>query len=1026
MASGIGGVCDSNIFVRSPEVHPDVVATNKKHYSQPSAAGLLLSTQTDDAVPDTDPEGAQARTDETSHQVNPNQTHIPNPSIHVELVDNVSPDLWSAAYREAVESLGKDIDIAILKGRNVAELFRQLGEINDEATQESAFLKGVRFLESIQVPLGKFKMALDLATPLTSLDPAVSTVFGMVRSVTAVAITLSTADEDFAKQIAAMLEQIAYIDDCDTLGQKVDKKDIHKALVLVYKKLLEFYSAAYEILSRRGANVIVRLILENGHLPEIVQDFLRQADTLRKLVQKATLEIVEDIKAMLYDQEIGRWLGSSAMRQQSQYHAYLQDLRAAEACEFLVRYRNFINWYSASNSQHLALLGEMGSGKTVAMGFLVDELRRRSENQIPQNKVCFYYCQNGGPDQAVQILSCLILSLLEQLPGLKKRFYGWYKQAQASGNFEPATDTKKLREFLQRLLEAIDRQVFFVIDGLDECDRTSRGVILKCLGTLSQKISRLKVLLSFRPHDEILGQAEGMPQLQLGCAFSRDSVIVRKAVETHLSCLPKDVEALVIEKVSQLAKGNAIWTKMVIELIQTRGIMAIGPMRLFLDEVPVPTQLSALYTMLLSRCTSNEPENEHLARKALAILAVARRPLSILELAWAVAMGTAQPEVTTVAALSDWVDHQRLINLIHPFIARLNFGDLKKRQVRLIHQSVRAFVVEQWTDHLQTGTTSASTDRATLHRRTESLEGLLLEICINYLQLEEIGTTAIFPEEQVAMEALPRDVDLFNDDDLQPNDALSCSWEDLEHGMARYDPADRGFGEFFVYASCHWMHHFGAVTNSSLPSLASIESLCQAGSTRLDNWVQQNCRPDCAIQPRFEFDSSLYDPLSITSLYGSEAMLRGMLEKSDFGEDKFLPNPLIGAATQILQWGDFPRLKILLESKHGHQLQNLDFFRLIIKRWSAFATQFKDWDQVFDHVDYVLDISVREQWAGKLLSLAAGARCMPIVRRLVTRAQQNAALKEELMRGLSCEEPQRNVLRAAVQCGDLDLISFGK
>jgi hypothetical protein len=117
-----------------------------------------------------------------------------------------------------------------------------------------------------------------------------------------------------------MLEQISYIDDCDTLGQKADKKDIHKvtsrftlnsanfsnilqALVSVYKKLLEFYKAAFEILSRKGAKLVVGLILENGRLPSIVQDFLRQADTLRKLVQKATLEIVEDIKAMLYDQE---------------------------------------------------------------------------------------------------------------------------------------------------------------------------------------------------------------------------------------------------------------------------------------------------------------------------------------------------------------------------------------------------------------------------------------------------------------------------------------------------------------------------------------------------------------------------------------------------------------------------------------------------------------------------------------------------------------------------------------------------
>lgn len=47
----------------------------------------------------------------------------------------------------------------------------------------------------------------------------------------------------------------------------------------------------------------MRVVLQDGGLPEIVQDFLRHADLLRKLVQKATWEIVEDIKAMLYDRE---------------------------------------------------------------------------------------------------------------------------------------------------------------------------------------------------------------------------------------------------------------------------------------------------------------------------------------------------------------------------------------------------------------------------------------------------------------------------------------------------------------------------------------------------------------------------------------------------------------------------------------------------------------------------------------------------------------------------------------------------
>ncbi len=117
------------------------------------------------------------------------QNPFSNCSILPVDIDDVviaSSDIWSTAYREAVDSLGKYIDIAILKSENVAQLFRQLEEIDKDVTQESAFLRGVRYLHSLQVPLERFKLALDLASLLTDIEPTAATVFGVVRSVTAV------------------------------------------------------------------------------------------------------------------------------------------------------------------------------------------------------------------------------------------------------------------------------------------------------------------------------------------------------------------------------------------------------------------------------------------------------------------------------------------------------------------------------------------------------------------------------------------------------------------------------------------------------------------------------------------------------------------------------------------------------------------------------------------------------------------------------------------------------------------------
>ena len=699
---------------------------------------------------------------------------------------------------------------------------------------------------------------------------------------------------------------------------------------------------------------------------------------------------------------VSRWLGSGKMTRQSQHHAYLQDLRADQACEFLLADAEFVKWYDASDSRQLVILGDMGHGKTVSMAFLVDELCRRNEHQVPQPKICYHYCQDNETGHALYIYSCLILSLLEQLSGLKKTFFDWYKRAVAAGNFEPATNVKKLEEFLGMIFETLDRPLYILIDGLDECDRASRNTLIKSLRSWSQKSPRLKTILSSRPQEEILDQLSEIPKIDIAANVDRDRIIAEKTVETRLSHLSKDVKAVVVETLSRSAQGSAIWTKMIVELIEVRGIRGLNPMRHFLQDMPQPDQLSELYNNLLSRRVSNDTENQKLATIALQILAIARRPLSIAEFSWAAALGAGMQEITSVAALEMAVDHQRVLSLVQPFIAGVIFRDLKKRQVRLTHQSVKEFIVRELAGTLDQGA-SPATGQADSDRSVQKLEAVMLDTCINYLLLEEFNHIELFSQTQQAIDELPQEVDLFEDDERPNNFTILCSWEVWEENMIRYDPTDRGFGEFFVYASAYWLEHFGAVVAEPLPDLQKVELLCQARSLRMDNWTKQNVRPDCVLKARFAFESTLYDPLSITSLYGSQGMLQDMLDSSGFGKDIYLPETGMAAADRLLQSGDVSRLSILFSSsKIGYQLRNPDFFKLVIKRWFHFRQVgdiHQDWDIVFDLINEVPDVLVQEHWGNELLCIAAGKGCMPIVKRLMEMTRQNPELQTELLRG---------------------------
>lgn len=96
-----------------------------------------------------------------------------------------SSDLWSAAYREAVENF-EAMDMAFLEGKSVAQLFQSLEDMEKDATSESAFSRGVKYLHSLQIPLETLKLALDVASPLSNIEPTAATVVGVLRSVTAV------------------------------------------------------------------------------------------------------------------------------------------------------------------------------------------------------------------------------------------------------------------------------------------------------------------------------------------------------------------------------------------------------------------------------------------------------------------------------------------------------------------------------------------------------------------------------------------------------------------------------------------------------------------------------------------------------------------------------------------------------------------------------------------------------------------------------------------------------------------------
>lgn len=93
-------------------------------------------------------------------------------------------DIWSAAFREAINTLEPKIDTAQITGKSVEQLFVDLRSVDKSINEESTVRRGLEHLRSVKTPLENFKLALDLANPFVSFEPTAATVIGVLRGVT--------------------------------------------------------------------------------------------------------------------------------------------------------------------------------------------------------------------------------------------------------------------------------------------------------------------------------------------------------------------------------------------------------------------------------------------------------------------------------------------------------------------------------------------------------------------------------------------------------------------------------------------------------------------------------------------------------------------------------------------------------------------------------------------------------------------------------------------------------------------------
>jgi hypothetical protein len=112
----------------------------------------------------------------------------------------------------------------------------------------------------------------------------------------------------------------------------------------------------------------------------------------------------------------------------------------------------------------------------------------------------FLSYKHGQSATKLDILQSLVFQLLQDHQHLRPVLIDAYKshcrQLQCS--------TKFVGDLLQKIISSIAGITFFVVDGLDEINKTERQDLLKALLELSNSCSNMRLLISSRTETDIL------------------------------------------------------------------------------------------------------------------------------------------------------------------------------------------------------------------------------------------------------------------------------------------------------------------------------------------------------------------------------------------------------------------------------------------------------------------------------------------------------------------------------------------
>ncbi|KAF4454836.1 NACHT domain protein [Fusarium austroafricanum] len=216
--------------------------------------------------------------------------------------------------------------------------------------------------------------------------------------------------------------------------------------------------------------------------------------------------------------------------------------------EWLAKTPEFIGWKNGHDSGLFWLTGKIGAGKTILTTAIIDQLL--IDKKTPNDPVTFFFCRfDDKASLSVEALLRCILRQMLSVSDLDDDFQG------PIASIDDSVDKESflLNELLMSRVKQF-KEVFIVVDGVDECEPADRQRIISTLHSLIKSGSCVKVFLAsrerlesdlkkvFKPESSGVGTYTHLsiehPSAQSDIATYIDQVISLKSDQEELQLMP--------------------------------------------------------------------------------------------------------------------------------------------------------------------------------------------------------------------------------------------------------------------------------------------------------------------------------------------------------------------------------------------------------------------------------------------------------------------------------------------------------